>query len=134
MTAAELQALTDIRAAEAGALLKTGHYDGAYYLAGYAVECALKACIAKQFIQGNIPEKDDVIKVYTHNLEDLLKRARIDMKTVAKTPVEINWLSVKDWTVDSRYESGTTQTEAEDLHAAITEPNHGVLSWIKKYW
>ena len=43
----ELQALSGIRLREARALARLGMNDGAYYLAGYAVECALKACIAK---------------------------------------------------------------------------------------
>ena len=43
-----LQRVSDLRAEEARLLLDNGHYPGAYYLLGYAVECALKACIAKQ--------------------------------------------------------------------------------------
>src|SRR5690242_7885063 len=44
----DFKKLAEIRMAEARTLLKARHYDGAYYLAGYAVECALKACIAKR--------------------------------------------------------------------------------------
>jgi len=134
MTAAELQVLAQKRAEESAVLLKGGHYDGAYYLAGYAVECAIKACIAKQFIQGNIPKKEDVNKVYTHDLANLLKQAAIDQKAIAGTAVEINWVVVKDWTVDSRYESGTSRKEVEDMYGAITDPKDGVLAWIKNYW
>ena len=43
----DFQQLADVRINEAEALLVQGKYDGAYYLAGYAVECGLKACIAK---------------------------------------------------------------------------------------
>ena len=46
MNRRDLQELTRIRAVEAGTLLDQGMYDGAYYLSGYAVECALKACIS----------------------------------------------------------------------------------------
>jgi hypothetical protein len=45
LTRTDLQQLADARIAEANALLAAGLWDGAYYLAGYAVECALKACI-----------------------------------------------------------------------------------------
>jgi len=48
MNRTELQRLSRIRIKEAKFLLDGGCYNGAYYLAGYAVECALKACIAKQ--------------------------------------------------------------------------------------
>ena len=41
----DLQELSKVRLKEATALLKLGLFDGAYYLAGYAVECALKACV-----------------------------------------------------------------------------------------
>jgi len=38
-------------------LLRLGLFDGAYYLAGYAVECALKACIAKGTQRFEFPDK-----------------------------------------------------------------------------
>jgi HEPN domain-containing protein len=47
MNRADLQQLAELRITEAKVLLDNGFYAGAYYLAGYAVECALKACIAK---------------------------------------------------------------------------------------
>jgi HEPN domain-containing protein len=39
------QKLASLRLREAKALLAAGFPEGAYYLAGYAVECALKACL-----------------------------------------------------------------------------------------
>ena len=47
MNRTDLQQPALTRLAEAKALLAAGFPAGAYYLAGYAVECALKACIAK---------------------------------------------------------------------------------------
>jgi len=44
----QLQDLSRVRLKEASALLDLGLADGAFYLAGYAVECALKACNAKE--------------------------------------------------------------------------------------
>jgi HEPN domain-containing protein len=38
----EFQELAKVRLKEANALLAAGLYDGAYYLAGYAAECALE--------------------------------------------------------------------------------------------
>lgn len=43
----DFQDLAMVRVREAEMLLAAGLFDGAYYLAGLAVECALKACIAK---------------------------------------------------------------------------------------
>jgi len=45
---AEFQQLANERLDEAKALLNLGKWGGAYYLAGYAVELALKACIIKR--------------------------------------------------------------------------------------
>jgi HEPN domain-containing protein len=53
----DLQFLARARLTEARALLDAGHPDGAYYLAGYAVECALKACIAKATQRHEFPDK-----------------------------------------------------------------------------
>ena len=47
MNRLEFQQLAEVRVREAEALLAVGLWDGAYYLAGYAVECALKACILR---------------------------------------------------------------------------------------
>lgn len=41
------QVLANLRIREAQALLRAKEFSGAYYLVGYAVECGLKACIAK---------------------------------------------------------------------------------------
>jgi HEPN domain-containing protein len=53
----DLQELSKVRLKEAKALLDLGLYDGAYYLAGYAVECALKAGIAKETRRHQFPDK-----------------------------------------------------------------------------
>jgi hypothetical protein len=50
-----LQALTRDRLMDARALLRAHRCSGAYYMAGYAVECALKACIAKRTNGHNFP-------------------------------------------------------------------------------
>lgn len=57
MNRADLQNLAELRINEAKLLLDRGFYQGAYYVAGYAIECALKACIAKKTQQFDFPEK-----------------------------------------------------------------------------
>jgi hypothetical protein len=48
--------------------------------------------------------------------------------------LDVNWRNVaEDWSPDSRYESSSKQ-EAEDLLAAISDPDHGVFSCIKRLW
>lgn len=133
MTRGEFQALAEKRVLEAKVLLDAGHFDGAYYLAGYAVECALKACIAKRFRQEDIPDKRFVDKIYVHNLEELLKHSEIDARTTTEE-IEVNWSIVKDWSERSRYELGGKEEQAKDLYLAITDPKDGVLTWTKNSW
>ena len=78
VTRKELQELSRIRFKEAKALLDLGMSDGAYYLAGYAVECALKACIAKQTQRYEFPDKKRVEASYTHSLGALAKLAGLE--------------------------------------------------------
>jgi hypothetical protein len=43
----EFQRIARARVADARVLLGAKRYSGAYYLCGYAIECALKACIGQ---------------------------------------------------------------------------------------
>lgn len=131
-----LQELSRIRLKEARALLKGGMADGAYYLAGYAVECALKACIAKETKRYEFPEKERVVSSYSHKLQDLVKVAGLDqaLALVSKSPeFRINWQVVKSWSEQTRYQRHRPE-KAEELLAAVGDRTHGVISWIKLYW
>jgi HEPN domain-containing protein len=136
LTRRDFQRLAELRAREAGALLRSRNPIGAYYLSGYAIECALKACIAKQGRRHEFPLKADYIRrLYTHDLKELLRLAEIedqledDMRKNAA--LARNWFMVKDWTEESRYKS--TGLNGRDLHSAIVGPD-GVLLWIKQRW
>jgi len=72
-----LRDLALIRLKEARVLLRTRNYDGAYYLSGYVVECALKACIAKHTRRSEFPDKKTAVASHTHRLEDLIGVARL---------------------------------------------------------
>jgi HEPN domain-containing protein len=76
MNRRSFQKLAEARLADAKALLKAKRYDAAFYMAGYAIECALKACIAKMTRLYDFPPKNSR-EVYTHELEDLLRSAEI---------------------------------------------------------
>jgi len=75
LTKADLEALAETRLKDAILLLQAGRSSSAYYLAGYAVELALKACVAKAFQPNAIPDKAFVNEIYTHSLEKLLSTA-----------------------------------------------------------
>jgi hypothetical protein len=133
----DFQQLARVRLREAQVLLDAGLYDGAYYLAGYAIECALKACIARQTQRFDFPERDRVNKSYTHNLEQLVQIAGLleDLIDERRRDPEfaVQWNAVKDWLETSRYRRASEQLAAE-LVRAVSHPRHGVLKWLRKYW
>ncbi len=75
LTRATLRTLAELRLAEAQLLLERGFFSGAYYLAGYAAELGLKALIATKFAAHEIPDRDFVNRVYTHDIEKLIDHA-----------------------------------------------------------
>jgi hypothetical protein len=72
MNRTELQAVAAMRIDEAKTLLDAGQFSGAYYLVGYSVECALKACVARQVRRGDFPDKRLANEAFTHDLEKLV--------------------------------------------------------------
>ncbi len=139
MNRSDFQKLADLRIKEAKILLENKCFEGAYYLAGYAVECALKACIAKKTKRFDFPPKDKIVReLYTHNLEQLRKLAELPLNLEAKKKsmiqFELNWAVVKGWKEEVRYETEVDDKRANNLYSAITDKKHGVLSWLKKYW
>lgn len=138
MNRRDFQKLADIRILEARSLLGLKLYDGAYYLAGYAVECALKACVAKRINRHEYPPtRDFSSKCFTHSIEALVELA--DLASVRKIDadadpaLETNWNVTRRWTEQSRYERWS-KAQAEELYAAITDTDHGVLPWLKVRW
>jgi len=132
----DLQNLALTRLKEVEVLLNHRQYSGAYYLSGYVIECALKACIAKQTKKFEFPDKKTVMDSYTHDLEKLVKVAKLDtqLKSLLNDPdFSLRWSTVKDWSEDSRYQTHNRQ-EARDIYSAITDPNHGVLQWLQQHW
>lgn len=137
MNRKELQNLAETRLAEAQVLLKARKYSGAYYLAGYAVECALKACIARQFKRFEFPDKKRVNDSYTHDIEKLadlggLNRSILDLASL-DDKFRRNWNLVTQWSEKSRYETGD-RAKARDLINAIMETDSGVMPWVKQRW
>jgi hypothetical protein len=72
MNRRDLQKLTRVRLIEAKALLDKRLYSGAYYLAGYAVECGLKAGVAKRTRRHDFPDKKLAMDSFTDNLNSLV--------------------------------------------------------------
>jgi len=134
LTRRDFQVLAGLRAEEAAILVRNRKHQGAYYLGGYAVECALKARIAKKTKRHEFPPKN-ADKFYSHNLESLLDEAGLkqqlerDLKNNAS--LAANWGVVKSWKDTSRYDR--SKLNGKDLYTAITGAD-GVLPWIKQRW
>jgi len=137
---AELQRLSTERIEDARALLDASRWPGAYYLAGYSLECALKSCVLARVERDSgviFEDKGYSQKCWTHDLEKLVTLADLaderDNATVADPNLAQNWLIAKDWSESSRYQI-STQLQAEKLFNAISDNTHGVLQWLKNSW
>ena len=78
MNRTDLQRIAVAHLEAARSLLESRHWGPAYYLAGYSVECGLKACIAHQFREHDFPDKKIVDASYKHKPSDLVRTAGLE--------------------------------------------------------
>ncbi len=138
MNRTDLQLLAEDRLKDAGVLLANGRFGAAYYLAGYAVECALKACIAKLTKAEDFPIKNSTSTVYIHDLKKLAATARVEVAIAqlsnSDENFKDNWEIVNWWSEESRYDRSIDQALAELMLNAVSDPQNGVFQCIKQYW
>lgn len=129
----DLQMLAIRKLNDANLLLRRSRDSSAYYLAGYAVEFALKAAIARHVL----PDPGFIRDVYQHDLDKLVGvarlRAELDSARRASTRFNANWTVVSKWSVESRYEVIDRRRSAAMIKA-VGESSAGVLPWLQKYW
>jgi HEPN domain-containing protein len=137
MNRVDFQEIAELRLRESKALNAAGFSDGAYYLAGYAVECALKACIARRTEEHDFPEKTLVNESHTHNLKDLVRLAlwktELNVAVQADSLMDANWTIIQNWSETSRYQKKTTQQPTALLQAIDDRPG-GLLPWVRQRW
>lgn len=143
-TPTEIRALAWQRAKEAAVLCESGLFDGAFYLAGYSVELALKEKICQNFgvpnlfQSGNQQSIDGIHEirkaVQTHNLKSLLIYSGLkvkfdDAKANFKSLAIINSLIFNAWSEDVRYQpcGHTKDEDVKKLVSLLPE----ILEWIK---
>ena len=133
----DLQSLAVIRLADATLLLENQRYSSAYYLAGYSVELGLKACVARQIRQNEIPDKAMIRDVLTHRFGTLVNLAGLGAELGraqdADRRFQANWGLASEWSPDVRYDI-IDALSAQVLISAIGDPAHGVLKWIREHW
>jgi HEPN domain-containing protein len=136
---ADLQSQAQERILDADALIKGGRWSFAFYVAGYAVECALKSCLLARMIYTGwvFQEKAKIIECLTHNFGELIKlsglKDELDARLAANPAFVGNWAIITQWKVTDRY-GQKTEADAKALYAAITDEPDGVLKWIMNYW
>lgn len=133
------QRLAELRLNEAKLLVQHNNPSGAYYLAGYAIECALKAIIAGLFRANEIPDKGLVNDVYSHELPKLLRLAGLEaeLKTdcFADSDLERRWSIIKNWNEQVRYRTWSEE-QATAMIDAINGDGHrkGLFQWLTARW
>jgi HEPN domain-containing protein len=130
----DFQNLSTLRVREARKLVDAGLYDGAYYLGGIAIECALKSIIARATRRYEFPDLKRTQRAYTHNFEELLKLSGLGTAlNVAEPYVQDAWARAKSWNIDTRYETGRDAAEVVEFLDAVAG-RRGVLQWLKRHW
>lgn len=133
----DLQALATAKLEDASLLFKNKRFSNAYYLAGYSVEIALKACASRLIVHEAIPDKDFVKAIYQHNLRNLVGVAGLSQQLKdrerADTAFATNWALVCEWSPECRYET-RDPISSQILLEAVAHENAGVFQWIKVYW
>jgi len=132
--------ISQTRLEEAKILFSNGLYDGSVYLAGYALEAALKGRICKILDSDYPPSGDAFRSFYTHKFDTLIKLAALEKKLdeakVLSSNFATNWSLATSWTEANRYLriGSKTKAEAADVLASLEDPTDGILTWIKKVW
>ena len=135
----DIQNLADLCIKEAVKLQRSKFYDGAFYLAGYAVELYLKAKICENmdvpdFYDTHVPKSDLSKTFLIHNLDRLVLLSGLYSKFEAAKKIVPNltnhWDKVLTWSEKSRYNNPNTKTEIEALE--FIESAKIIIKWIKK--
>jgi len=133
----DFQALARIRLQDAAILSQADRFDAAYYVYGFAIECALKACICRKVRRYDFPDKKLTEKSYQHDLSRLVEAAGLEATRRANEKADVKfagyWATIKDWSNEDRYVS-IGQSRAEALERAISDRRHGVMRWIRQHW
>jgi len=121
MKRAALLRLVHKRLIDSRVLLAKRRYEGAYYLCGYAVELALKACICKTLDWPEFPETSGdfkgLLSLKTHDLSILLRLSGRERRL--KRSHFGDWSIVARWSPEIRY--GAAQPVRKALAESMLE-------------
>ncbi|MBY0481092.1 MAG: HEPN domain-containing protein [Chitinophagaceae bacterium] len=146
----EIKKLADQRLREAQVLFQNGMCDGAFYLAGYSVELALKAKICERLGIPNLFDEANTVTnsikgigeirktLKTHNLFTLLIFSGLKIqfdndKATSKELAKANSLLFNAWDENARYKpcGHVLDKDVEKLITSLSGIN-GILTWIEQ--
>lgn len=119
ITIKDLRSKIKCRQQDAKVLYNSKRYEGAVYLAGYAIELAIKKRICNALKWTGFPEKkkefDNLVSFRTHKLDVLLHLSGVEEKM--KTKFLTEWSIVNRWDPEMRYRTGIIikRKEAKDM-------------------
>jgi hypothetical protein len=131
-----LQKLAAAKVDDARLLYANKRYSNSYYLYGYGIELALKACIARQILAETIPDRTILTRFMTHKFADLIGLAGLstELKDRRSNPdFDSRWAVVAEWSEESRYDM-IDVVLATAMQDAIENPTYGVMQWLKLHW
>ena len=135
----EIRNIAALRLADAETLYQNSRYDGAFYLAGYALELSFKAKICEclkidDFYSTHV--KSELSKVYlVHDISKLLLLSGLYTLCEAEKSTDNalmqDWSYVVKWSEKSRYDSHGTHTEGDvqNLINAVKQ----LMQWISRH-
>lgn len=135
---ADIIKIANERLVDADYLYLYGRYDGAYYMAGYAIELLLKARVCKtldidNFFDDRIMKQIKYPKTFkNHDIDQLLILSGLYKKwtQVLSKPKYIKaWSKVGEWNETSRYLTGKTALEVQKFLSSVRI----IEKWIKKH-
>src|SRR5690348_11872834 len=99
-----LQKLATDKLADANLLIRHGRHSNASYLYGYAIELAIKACIARQLSAETIPDRRILTGFLSHRLNDLIGlaglRPALDERRKDRE-FDSRWADVSEWSEEA---------------------------------
>jgi len=138
MTRKDLKDLSRLRLREAEALYKAHLYDGCVYLAGYAIELALKARICRLLRVNEYPGGDLGRAFKVHSLDQLKVLAGLSADIDMSKNKELfdNWSKAVSWDPEQRYETPGkyNASTAKIILDSLTAKPNGVFTWLSLRW
>lgn len=129
-----LEEIAEARLLEAETLRKAGHYAAAIYLAGFAVECYLKAAICATLHWNELRET-----FKTHDLESLMLHSGSDSKLRKNSPLVESFAKIREtWALDRpdsiryRRPADFKKKDAELFMQYVSDPATGIVPWLRK--